>query len=129
VLAFSKFWRHGIKKAFRQSWKKYGPVLVAVGLLYTVGAVFLSSQASVQAWGFDMRFWLRLMIPGVLFFSFVGYHLLRAPYEIYKELYQKMEDEIAATHAVNKILADKIQRNKELKPPSDLSSSRPGGCG
>jgi D-alanyl-lipoteichoic acid acyltransferase DltB (MBOAT superfamily) len=129
VLSFSKFWRHGIKKAFRKSWKKYGHALIAFGLLYTVGAICLSKYANAKVWGVDVSLWLRLIIPGVPFISFVGYHLLRAPYEIYRELYKKMDDEIAATYAVNKILADKIQRIKDSKPPSDLLPSRSGGCG
>jgi hypothetical protein len=121
--SFFSFWRHGFKKAFMKSWEKYGHALIAFGLLYTVGAFWLSRWAKKELWGLDMSVWVTLVVPGVLFAAFVVYHLLRAPYEIYLELHKKYEAETTARDITIKTLSDEIQSIKDAKPELELLPS------
>ena len=86
--SFSSFWRHGFKKAFKKSWDKYGQILIACGLLYTIGAVCLSKYANAKLWGIDMSLLVQLVIPSTFLVGFLVYHFLRAPYEIYLEQFE-----------------------------------------
>lgn len=107
--SFWKFWRHGFKRAFKKSWEKYGHALIAFGLLYFVVALCLSKYTTQKPWGVDMSFWIQLAIPTVLLVAFLGYHFLRAPYEIYKEQFEKHRAEIEG-------LELEIKNHKKVKP-------------
>jgi hypothetical protein len=55
-----------------------------------------------------MNTWIQLIIPGALLVVFLVYHFARAPYEIYKEQFEKHEDEIEIKEARNAELAIEI---------------------
>jgi len=108
--SFLSFWRHGFKKAFKKSWEKYGHALIGFGLFYTVIAVFLPKKyATIEFLGVDMSTWIQLIIPSALLILFLIYHIARAPYEIYKEQFEKHEAEIGEKESIIKKLEAEIE--------------------
>jgi hypothetical protein len=108
--SFWSFYRHGFSKALKKSLEKYGWAILLLGLLYTIVAFFISSQTREEKFcGFDMSFWLTYAIPGVLLILFLAYHVARAPYEIYKEQYEKHESDIAEKNMQIGSLEEKLK--------------------
>ena len=112
--SFVSFWRHGFNKARKRSWDSYGNALIFFTLVYAVGAVCLhfprfKEYASIELWGLDMSTWVQVIIPSILLFGFLAYHFLRAPYEIYKEHFEKSHGEI-------EMLELELKKQKEIKP-------------
>ena len=118
--SFWSFWGHGFKKAFKGSWEKYSHALIAFGLLYIIADFCFTKWANSKIGGLDMSLWLQLIIPSTLLLLFLIYHLLVAPYEIYKELHAKMEREIDKRESSIKTMTDEIQTIKDSKPDLEL---------
>ena len=108
------FYGHGFWKAIKESWEKYERVLVIFGFVYTVFAIgFCHSEISEEKpEGLDMSTWFGFIIPFALLILFLGYHLARAPYEIYKEQYENHAVEIEKKESEIKKLADEIVQLK-----------------
>ena len=62
--------------------------------IYTFIAVFCCKYkwADAKPEGMDMNTWFTLIIPAIILVIFFGWHLVYAPYEIYKEHFQKLCD-------------------------------------
>jgi hypothetical protein len=119
--SFWSFYGDGFSKAIKKSLEKYGWAILLFGLLYTLIALFISSQTREEKfWGFDMSFWLTYAIPGEFLFFVLVYHVAKAPYEIYKELYKKTEGEISTRDEIILNIHTELQSALNTKPKLEL---------
>jgi hypothetical protein len=94
------YYGHGFSKAFKKSWGKYEKILIVFGIIYLLIAVCLRKKyATTELWGLDMSIWVQLIIPSFLLILFLVYHFVRAPYEIYVEMWKNTRDEIGSLEA------------------------------
>lgn len=97
---FLSFWRHGIKEAFLEAWEAFGHALVAGVVGYLVFALLAAKWDMLSTWvqahseDYDMSQWIEIYIPCIFGGLFLFWCMARAPYKIYKELYDKYESEI-----------------------------------
>jgi hypothetical protein len=117
------FYRHGFGKAIKESLEKYGWAILLLGLVYTVIALFVSSKFREEKFGgFDINFWLTYIFPAILLVFFFGYHIIRAPYEIYLEQWKHAELERNAHKLEIESLASELEDIKEQKCPLAIES-------
>lgn len=105
---------HGIKKATKKSLESYGWAILAIGLIYTFIAIaihfFTPKQILQQTfWGLDMNFWITFGIPAALFLVFLAIGIACAPYEIYKEQFEKHSEDSQKLSAQITQLESKIE--------------------
>jgi hypothetical protein len=112
--SFFSFWGVAIKKGWSESREKFG-LAVDITLALAAVGLLLFAWYSKQHPKFDadkenaiVSYWLAI-IPVGLWLIWFGYHVLKAPYEIYLEMYQKCEAEIGEKECIIKKLETEIE--------------------
>jgi hypothetical protein len=97
--SFLPFWRIAIKEGWNESREKFG-LVVDITLLISAFILWWLAWFSKHHPKFDadkenaiMSYWFAL-IPAGLWLLWFGWHVLKAPHEIYMELYDKYQKEI-----------------------------------
>src|SRR5688572_1587381 len=120
VHSLFSFWRHGFNTAITKTWDKYGNATLIFGLIWTLAAILIPKWIKKKFGDFDMSLWVTLGIPGILAVVFLIYHFLKAPYEIYKELYLKMSSDLASKSTENQKLTLELQAVTDSKPQLEI---------
>jgi hypothetical protein len=120
--SFFSFWRQAIKGGWDKSREKFGSTIDLVALLLAIALVFVVwfskhhkdfNEESGEAF---VNYWLAVIPLGLWLIWFI-YHVLKAPYEIYLEQYQKHEIEIGEKDGKVKTLEAEIERfNNQTTP-------------
>lgn len=120
--SFFSFWGGAIKTGWRESREKFGSAidLAAIGLglgLFLV-AWYSKQHPKFKAdeEGAAMSYWFAV-IPVGMWLLWLGWHILRAPYDIYKEQFEKHEAEIGENKSEIKRLIGEVQQFKEQTAP------------
>jgi ABC-type multidrug transport system fused ATPase/permease subunit len=140
--SFSSFWFHGCWRAVKKTWENYAFLLIAFGVVYTIAAIWVLPKwdwlrKTVKDKDIDMNLLLTLVVPGSISLAFLLYHFFRAPYEIYKEIWEKAQQseksheevvgginrinagQIAALKSMNQRVQDELQSARNAKSKAD----------
>jgi hypothetical protein len=116
-----RFWLRCSGFAASRAWLHFNFLLAVVAVISGACVVKFIAEYLKQR-GIDMNYWL-LIIPVLLLGGLFAFHLFRAPYEIYKELYKTYEGDMATTDAAIKKLTDEVQKIKDARPELELLPS------
>jgi hypothetical protein len=98
--SFFPFWGKAIEAGWKESREKFGLVvditlaLTAIGLLWCAWYSKHHSNFNADQEDAFMSYWFAL-VPVGLWLLWFAWHVLKAPHEIYMELYDKYQNEIA----------------------------------
>jgi hypothetical protein len=126
--SFFKFWIKSAKNGWSNLQEKFGTAIDFAALLAGIG-LFLVAWYSKRHPAFNadkenavMSYWFTI-IPVGLWLLWLAYHILKAPYEIYKNQHEKYESEIAEKDVVIKKFESEVQAAKDSKPQLKLQSA------